>query len=183
MDMFSSKADNDNGINTNSSSDTSDIPISLPSEIVFYIFLLLDIPSVLCSVILFYYFIRLREHRDQHHSNEVIIYLLFGSFLVTSIDIPMMLPYFQNYNYIEKMKYPYSFCMFWIMYDYGMYSFNLWLMSLICLERYLLIFFKQFVMKSRERRLFLYYIPITLIISFDLFWYLYLIVLYPCAQT
>jgi hypothetical protein len=64
-----------------------------------------------------------------------------------------------------------------------MYSVTLWLMALLCLERYLLIFYKQVVMKNRKRRFFLYYVPVTLIILFVFFWYLYLVALYPCAQT
>jgi hypothetical protein len=168
---------------TNSSTDTVSMSVSIPSQVVFYIFLLLDIPSVLCSLLLFYYFISLRELRDQRHSNKIIIYLLIGSFLVTAVDIPLILPYLQNYYYMKSMKYPYSFCVFWIMYDYGMYSLNLWLMALACLERYLLIFFKQLIMKNRKRRFFLYYVPVTLIILFVIFWYVYLVALYPCTQT
>ncbi len=163
--------------------DTTTVPVSLPAQFVFYIFALLDIPSVLCSLLLFYCFARLPELRQQNHSNQIIIYLLVGTFLVTSGDIPLILSYLQNHYFIVSMKYPDSFCIFWTMYDYGMYSVNLWLMALLCLERYLLIFYKQAVMKNRKRRFLLYYVPVTLIILFVFFWYLYLVALYPCAQT
>lgn len=80
------------------------------------------------------------------------------------------------------MKYPDSFCTFWILYDYGFYSLNLWLMALFALERYLLIFHKEVVMKNRKRRLFWYYAPVTSIIIFVFSWFMYLVVFYPCTQ-
>jgi hypothetical protein len=142
-----------------SSADITTAAVSLQAQFVFYIFLLLDIPSVFCSLLLFYCFARLPELRQQHQSNQIIIYLLVGTFLVAAVDVPLILSYLQNHYYIQFMKYPNSFCIFWIMYDYGMYSINLWLMALACLERYLLIFFKQIVMKNRKRHFFLYYVP------------------------
>ena len=69
------------------------------------------------------------------------------------------------------------------MYDYGMYSVNLWLMALVCLERYLSIFFQHFIMKNQQRRFFIYHLSAIAIILFVLFWYLYLISLYPCTQN
>jgi hypothetical protein len=180
-DIFSNETDYNT--ETKSSADAVISSVPVPKQVVFYIFLLLDIPSVLCSLLLFYYFIFLPELRHSRESHQIIIYLLLGSFLVTAIDIPLILPYLQNCYYILSMKYPSSFCIFWIMHDYGMYSINLWLMALVFLERYLLIFFKQTVTKNKRRRFFLYYAPIILIILFVVLWYLYLVVLYPCAQT
>ena len=179
LDIFSNNTDYDT--DTNSTTDATPVSMSVPMQVVFYIFLLLDILSVLCSLVLFYYFIRLRELHRQ--SNQIIMYLLVGTFLVTAVDIPLILPYLQNNYYIQSMKYPNAFCIFWIMYDYGMYSLNLWLMALACLERYLLIFFKQVIVRTKKRRFFLYYVPVTFIILFVVFWYLYLVALYPCAQT
>jgi hypothetical protein len=174
-DIFSNDTDYD--------TDTDSVSASVPSQVFFYIFVLLDIPSVLCSLLLFYYFIRIPELRNQLQSNQIIIYLLLGSCLVTAVDIPLILPYLQNHYYIESMKYPYLFCVFWSIYDYAMYSLNLWLMALASLERYLLIFFKQLVTKNRKRRFFLYYLPVIVIVLFIVFWYLYLITFYPCPQT
>jgi hypothetical protein len=180
-DIFSNETDYDT--NTDPSSDAVTVPVPVQKQAVFYIFLLLDIPSVLCSLLLFYYFICLPELRHPRESNQIIIYLLISSFLVTAIDIPLILPYLKNCYYILSMKYPYSFCIFWIMYDYSLYAMNLWLVALVFLERYLLIFFKQKVMKNKKRRFCLYYVSVTLMILFFTFWYLYLVALYPCAQT
>lgn len=174
---------NTRDLNNNSEVNNVEVSPSLPNQIVFYIFLLLDIPSVLCSFILFYYLIGLRAIGQQRYSNHTIIYLLLGSFIVTSFDIPLILPYLQNDYYIQSMKYPNSFCVFWVMLDYGMYSVNLWLMSYACLERYLLIFFKELIMRTNKRRFMMYYVPVIMIYLFDIFWYLYLVALYPCDKS
>ncbi|CAF1424001.1 unnamed protein product [Adineta steineri] len=156
---------------------------SISTEITFYIFLLLEIPSVLCSLVLFYYFIRLREYLFRDHSNTTIIYLLLGTSLVTSIDMPIIIIHLQNCYYIESMKDPSAFCIFWILCDYTFYSLNLWLMAFACFERYLSIFFKQFIMRNRKRRFLLYYALVIFITLFPVLWYIYLILIYPCAQT
>jgi hypothetical protein len=83
--------------------------------------LLLEIPSIPCSLLLFYYFARLPEVRQQYPSNQTNIYLRFGTFLVTVFDIPIILSYLQNNFFIALLKNPISFCMFWYIYDCGMY--------------------------------------------------------------
>ena len=173
----------DEFIHLNSNSDGTVVPVSISSQVVFYIFLLLDIPSVFCSLILFYYFTCLPEYRHHRYSNAILIYLLIGSCLVTAIDVPLILPYLQNHYYIAPMKYPRSFCIFWTIYDYGMYSLNLWLMTLTCSERYLLIFFEPLIRKTRRRRFLMYYGLVTLIVLFVVFWYSYLVALYLCVQS
>lgn len=159
------------------------IGVPIESQFVFYIFLFLDIPSVFCSLILFYYFVRLPEYHREEYSNQMISYLLFGSFLVISIDIPLMFPYLQNDFYIYSLKHPIEFCMFWTIIDFGMYSTNLWLMALASFERYLRIFFKAILMKTRIRRVCLYYIFPTLAFVCPISWYTYAIVFFPCDPT
>ncbi|CAF1440214.1 unnamed protein product [Adineta steineri] len=97
--------------------------------------------------------------------------------------MPIIIIHLQNCYSIESMKDPYTFCIFWILYDYILYSVNLWLMAFACFERYLSIFFKPFIMKTRKRRFLLYYALIIFIILFVVLWYLYLILIYPYAQT
>ena len=143
----------------------------------------MDIPAILCSLLLFYYFIRLSELRQQHSTHQMIIYLLICAFLLDAIDIPLMLPDFRNHYYIASMRNPNTFCLFWLMYDYGIYSTSLWFMALLSLERYLVIFFKKTVLKNKTRRFFLYYVTAAVIILFVFSWYTYVIVFYPCTYT
>lgn len=166
---------------TNSSSNITTTSTSLPLRVFFYMFLLLDIPSVLCSLSLFYYYFSLPELR-QHYAHQMIFYLLAIAFLVTAIDMPIILAYLQDNHNIASMKHPDLFCGFWRVYDYCTWSLNLWIMALFSLERYLVIFFKPIVMKNKKRRFFMYYVPVTVAILFAFFWYLYLLVLFPCTD-
>ena len=93
------------------------------------------------------------------------------------------MPYLVNHYFIASMSNPDSFCVFWIIYEYTTYSLNLWLMALLSLERYLAIFFKTVVMENRKRRFFMYYVSAAVIVLSIFFCYIYLVVLYPCAQT
>lgn len=115
--MSSSKISDDTVTNFSRTA-TSDSP-ALPTQVVFYVFLLLDFPSIACSLLLFIYLMSARDPRHQHHSNPTISYLLVGSFLVTTVDLPLILPYLQRHYFVASMKNPNSFCVFRIMHDYG----------------------------------------------------------------
>ena len=159
------------------------IPMPLGKQATFCIFSLMNMPSILCYLVLFYYFLRLPELRQQYYSHLMIIYLLLSGYLVIIIDIPLILAYIEDNYFILSMKYPQVFCTFWIVYDYSTWSINLWIMALLSLERYLLIFFKQAVMKNKKRRFLMYYFPITIIVLLVFCWYLYLLILFPCTKT
>ena len=163
--------------------DNATVSLLLAQQIIFYIFLVLDISSLLCSCVLFYCYFRLTELRQQIRSNLMIIYLLASVSLLNVINIPLILPYFQNHYYIAAMKYPNVFCVFWIIFDYAMSSVHLWIIAILSLERYLLIFFKQSIVNDRKRRCFLYYILVPSIVLFLFLWYLCLVAFYPCEQT
>ena len=171
-----------NGTDANSTIDTNADANSMSTQAFFYLFLFLDIPAVIISLLLFYYFTRLPVLRQHHYSHQMIIYLTTVAFLTNVIDIPMILPYLKNHHYIVWIRHPNAFCTFWIVYDYVMCTLNLWMMALLSFERYLLIFFKQAVMKTKYRRFFVYYILVTMIVLFMLCWNLYVIVLYPCIE-
>ena len=171
-----------NESDTDSTSETSTAASILVSQIVFYLYLIVDIPSVLCSLILFYYFLHLPELRQQHYAHQIMLYPLFSAFLITAIDIPLILAHLKDKYYITSMKNPESFCIFWIIYDDTLWSINLWMLALLSLERYLLIFFKPLVMKNKKRRFCLYYVPVVVVVPFIFFWNVYLVAMYPCTE-
>ncbi|UJR12517.1 hypothetical protein I4U23_016692 [Adineta vaga] len=157
-----------------------EIETYLSRQITFYIFLLIDIPSILCSLLLFYNFL---HFHDQHPSNRMLISLLIGSFLINTIDIPMIIIHFHDIYYIESMGSPKTYCIFWILCDYILYSLNLWLLSLSCFERYFMIFYKHLIIRNHLLNILLYYISLIIIILFPFLWYIYLIFIYPCEQN
>ncbi|UJR12127.1 hypothetical protein I4U23_016304 [Adineta vaga] len=152
-------------------------------KIGFYIFLLIDIPSILCSLLLFYYFIHLREQLHQNRFNQIIIYLLFSSFLTNTIDVPLIIIHFYNYQYVESLNNPNTYCIFWQLCDYIFYSLNLWLMALACFERYLMIFSQRIITTNQWLLVLLYYVSVFSITIFCFLWYIYLVFLYPCEQN
>lgn len=171
-----------NSTDVNSTIDTNADANSISTEAFFYLFLFLGIPAVILTLLLFYYFFCLPELREHHYEHQMIIYLTTVAFLTNAIDIPMLLPYLKNHHYILRMAHPNVFCAFWISYDYAVCSSNVWMMALFSFERYLLIFFKQTAMKSKQRRLFLYYILVAGVFLSIFCWYISLVVLYPCSQ-
>ena len=124
----------------------------------------------------------MRELRNLF-SNQIIICVLICSFLVTTVDIPLTLPFLYDYFYITTLRNPYTFCLFWLVYEYTLYSMILWLVAFASLERYLLIFHQQIVLKTKRRKFFVHYLPILFVILFCCVWDIYLILLYPCQQT
>ena len=152
------------------------------AQVLFYTFAVLDSLSILCSLLLLYFFACLPQFCQQYYAHHTFIYLLVGAFVTNTIDVPILLMYFQNYHQIASLKDPNAFCIFWRILDYSIYSINLWLTALFSLERYIMIFFKQVVMKSKKRRLCAYYgLAIFVVVSIFV-WYIYLIRFYPCVQ-
>lgn len=155
---------------------------ALAAQVFFYTLAVLVSLSILCSILLLYYFACLPQFHQQHYAHHTIIYLLVDAFLINTIDVPILLMYLQNYHRIASLKDPNSFCIFWRIFDYSVYSINLWLIALFSLERYIMIFFKQVLMKSKSRRLCAYYGLVIFVVVFIFVWYIYLIRFYPCVQ-
>ena len=167
----------------NSTTDANTVVQSLSTQVFFYLFLFSDIPSLSCSLLLFYFFLRLPELRQQYYSHQMSLYLLSVTFLMNAIDMSLILFYLHDNNYFASRNYPFSFCMFWVIYDYTLWSLILWIVALLSLERYLSIFFKQLVTKNMKRRIIVYYIPVLSIGLFLISWYVYLVIFYPCTQA
>jgi hypothetical protein len=153
------------------------------NHVLFFVFLLLDISSILCSLILFYYFFFRLPQLRKKLANHILICLLISCFLVTTIDVPLKISYFYDTEYVSLLNNRYYFCVFWILYDYTLYAMNLWLLAFASLERYFLIFYRGIILKTKIRRLFSHYLPILVLILFCFIWYLCLVVFYPCEQT
>lgn len=155
---------------------------ALVLQIFFYTFAVLDSLAILCSLLLFYCFACLPELHREHYAHLTAIYLLISAFLISTIDVPMLLMYFQNYHQIASLKDPNSFCIFWRILDYIFFTINLWLIALFSLERYIMIFFKQVVMRSKKRRFCAYYALVIFMVVFISVWYIYFIRFYPCVE-
>lgn len=108
-DRMSMKSVRDISLNINSSDGDVSVAESVPTQMVSFLFLLFDVPSVRCIFMVLFYFARLRELCRQYPANQIIIYLVIGSFMITVIYVPLILPYLHNYQYIRSFKDPHSF--------------------------------------------------------------------------
>ena len=77
----------DISLNINLSDGDVSVAELVQAQMVFFFFVVFDAPSVLCSLMVLYYFARLRELRRQYPANQIIIYLLIGSFMLTVVDV------------------------------------------------------------------------------------------------
>jgi hypothetical protein len=72
-----------NAMSSITNSTIIDSPVPYSRTIIFYIFIVLLIPSVACSLLIFYYFIRLPQLRQQP-TNHIILALLIVLFIEVS---------------------------------------------------------------------------------------------------
>lgn len=91
-----------------------------------------------------------------------------------SIELPVTFSYLYRGRLVPST---YHFCLYWIFVDYLLFSYNLWITAVASIQRYILIYHKNF-MNARAK----HYTPIILVLIFFLIWYVVLIFFYQCEQ-
>ncbi|CAF3619056.1 unnamed protein product [Rotaria socialis] len=134
------------------------------------------IPSLTCFLVIFYYFIQLRKKllfdRINHH---VILCILISDFLLITTELPFSLSYL-SFGYMQSTK----ICLFWTFWDYYLQAATLFLTMYAAIERYLLVFHRQCIMKNK---LFFHYIPLGFVCCYSFGIYLYFIPLFSCKPN
>jgi hypothetical protein len=134
------------------------------------------IPSLICFFLVFYHFFRLRKtllvDRINHH---VILCILISDFLLIVTELLFSLRYL-SLGYVSTTK----MCLFWIFWDYVLEATSLFFTMYASIERYLLVFHKQLVLKHK---LLLHYIPLGFFCFYSFGMYTYLVLLFPCEQN
>lgn len=173
----------ENGSSTASSSQLSAAYIE--NKVFAYIFVLLNAPSVICNAgLLIHYFLYQRKQPTQCLFPFTIVCLLIVSMLVTEIDLPFVfIPQAIETSYVGNLHSPESFCIFFHFFDTTLYILELWLLSLVSYERYLLIFSSNFTQRTRMKRYFFHYFPVFLMVTFIIIFLFYLHILLPCENT
>lgn len=163
------------GINNNSNSKLSDEEMSIKSSIIFSIYLILCILSIICSLFIISQFILKRTLIKKIH-NHIILAVVICSFMQVIFELPIVLAFFRNNVVLVQSD---AFCTFWCYVDY---VFNVVILMLICygsIERYLLIFHNQFI---KRHLILLHYLPIVCCIVYPFLFYGGFIFFYPCAS-
>lgn len=144
--------------------------------IVFWIFIVIFIPSIFCFCFIFIQIIRKRILKRHIHSH-IIFVILVCNFLQVSMEHPIFFSYLYNGTSIVKSD---SFCIFWSCLEFFFNGTILMLMCYGSIERYLLIFHRNMV---HQHLILLHYIPILFFIAYPLILYIILICFYPCMNS
>ncbi len=162
---------------------TSPIQISNDNKMVinrvkFIILFVLLIPSMIIYVFIFIYFIK---HRSllKTLQNQALFILIPVNFLQASCNLPLAI----HFYYFGRVKPSTSaYCTWWTFFQYTLSVSNEFLMATISIQRHILIF-NSHLLHIRIKRFFLYYFPLVLCIIYPMFFYLSLVVIYPCDGT
>ncbi|CAF0912582.1 unnamed protein product [Adineta steineri] len=152
--------------------------VSIPRPVRFWLMLLFDIPSIVCSFCLIIHILMKRTQRHALH-NHTILLILICNLPVQLIDITFYLIFF-SYGSIQPSQ-P-LVCLLWWFVDYGCYAGELVLMAWLAVERHILIFHDRLLLNRRGRFLF-HYLPLIIIVTYFLLFYLIVVFFLPCENN
>ncbi|CAF1265923.1 unnamed protein product [Adineta steineri] len=168
---FGNSSDND-------SESVSSSEVSIPRPVRFWLMLLFNIPSLICSVCLIIHVLLNRTHRHALHNHTILVILIFG-LPIQLIDINFYLIFF-SYGSVQPSQ-P-ILCLLWWFADYGCYIGGLVLMAWLAIERHIFIFHDRLLSNQRGRFLF-HYVPLIIIVTYILLFYLIAIFILPCENN
>ncbi|CAF4002200.1 unnamed protein product [Adineta steineri] len=151
--------------------------ISIPRPVRFWLMLLCDIPSVVCSFFLIIHIIMNRNHRHALHNHTIFLILIFN-LPIQLIDISFFLIFF-SYGSVQPSQ-PFV-CLLWWFVDNGWYAGGLVLMAWLAIERHIFIFHDRLLLNRRGRFLF-HYLPLIIIVTYILLFYLIVVFILPCEN-
>lgn len=156
------------------SSDLSSLyDIFIPVLVQFWLYLVLDVLSILCSIFALYHLLFDKTLR-QALNNHVIIVLLVVGLIYDLTTVPFMLHFFSHGNTWQITD---NFSKFWTFMDYTAYAIELTDFAWATIERHILIFHQSWL-STQKKRLFIHYLPITAIVIYCFLFYV-VILFYP----
>lgn len=150
----------------------------LPASIQFWLILLSEIPSTTCSLFLLYHFIMDSEIRRSLPFHTIIIMNIY-TLMIEIIDIPFYLNFFLVGKVWPETP---AHCLIWWLVDYGFYYTVTMLVAWSSIERHIFVFHDRWI-SNRRGRLFIHYLPLVSIIIYMSIFYIWVILLPPCANT
>ncbi|CAF0991115.1 unnamed protein product [Adineta steineri] len=144
-------------------------------KIEFSLFLIGQIVSIPCYIFVLYHFLAHKITRRALH-NHVIIILLIYNFIDLTVDLSLTM----TYSLFDIVS-PFSpiICLLWQFIDYGIWYGTISLMFWASVERHILVFHSN-IIRTKQRRIILHYIPLLFFSLYTPILYFYLIFLYPC---
>ena len=133
--------------------------------------------SIVCCLILLFYFFTVPKLRHALH-NHIVFVMIFLDFIYICIDVTL----YCKYLYFDGVS-PRSsaICLIWWVAGDGIHETVTFLMAWAAFERHILILNQQWV-STKLKRIFVHYLPITLIITYGLLFYGITIFFPPCEH-
>ncbi|CAF1675094.1 unnamed protein product [Adineta ricciae] len=145
----------------------------------FGIYITLEVPSIVLSLLIFIFFLT-HQHILRIRQNQALLLLLIVNFVQIVLNLPMVIHY-NHLGYISPATKAY--CIWWEFIEYTLNASGEILMSIISIQRHLLIFHGELFHKRFYRYL-LHHIPLSLFgIIYPIVFYFCVILLYTCDGT
>ncbi|CAF1315276.1 unnamed protein product [Rotaria sp. Silwood1] len=142
---------------------------SLEKRIKFFLFLILQAPSLGCTILILYHF-----NWSRIQSQIYGLLLIVNAFII-GVELPFTLYFLYEGNIYTK-----KICTPWITLNYSLSLLSICLMAWTSIERYLFIYYERIIMRHN---MLLHYIPNALIIFYCPFFYIGVVVIHTCQPV
>ena len=147
----------------------------IPHRVQFWSFLISDVISLSCTFVTLYFLLSDRILRRALNNHVIIVLLVVG--LIYELTV---IPWSLHNNRFET---PWSasptFYLFWVFFDYSLFSLQIALFAWATIERHILIFHDRWV-STAKKRFFIHYLPISIIIAYCMVYYSIVYFVIPC---
>jgi hypothetical protein len=152
------------------------------SEIVFWIFLIFEIPSLACTIFLLYHLLSNPQLRKGLH-NHVIIIFLFLTLGIEILDNPLYIDAYRVGGESNSFSMSIPVCLMWWFIDYGFFGAISVFLAWASIERHILVFHHHQLLRTQRQRFFIHYLPLIIISVYLLGFYIGVIFFPPCQNT
>ena len=148
------------------------------TRLIKYIFLqTLQIPALFCLIFISYCVYRERQLRSLN--NHAMLLILFSCFLILICEQPVTLSFFRRGSLEPQSDH---LCLYWLFVNYCLQGITTIMMAFASIERFVLIFYSNIIMGSKQRELWFHYIAMIFCCVIVIIWYTVLIFIYPCVN-
>ena len=144
----------------------------------FALYLILEIPSILISLLIFIFFLT-HQTAVRIRQNQAPLLLLIVNFVQMTMNLPMVIHY-NRLGHISPATVTY--CIWWEFIEYTLNASGEILMSIISIQRHLLIF-HGYLFHNRFYRYLFHHIPLLFGIIYPILFYLFVLLFYTCDGT
>jgi hypothetical protein len=150
----------------------------LPYELQFWLLLVFGVLSLLCSLMIIREYLCNKNKRRALHNHAILLIIIINVILIAT-DFSWMLDSLRRPGQILSATS--TFCLFWLFFDYALYTGQTVILAWASIERHILIF-RSSIMKNRSKQILYHYLPLSLLIIYVVIFYVVVIVFPPCEN-